>query len=228
MEWIKQEESIRNHMKQTLLYTKEGRILITGFILSFFLLVIIGYYSTIDIETAKTLVLVFFAHTFGGRAAGIGLCIMSGFGPSITIGYNFFLEILIVCFTYSIFALTTTRYIRVIWVSNLMDRVAGKALAKKATIQSFGWIGLFVFVMLPFPLTGPVMGSIIGYMLRINLWKNFSAVCSGTLVAIIVWFFCFDFLEQRFHVIQYVFAGIVVLALLSYYKTIINFLFGKK
>jgi uncharacterized membrane protein len=215
-------------MKQKLFYTSEGRILFIGFALSLLLLIIIGYFATIDIETAKTLVLTFFAHTFGGRAAGIGLCIMNGFGPTVTILYNFYLEALIVCFTYSIFVLTTNNYIQVVWVQNFIERLSQKAIEKKEKIHSYGWIGLFIFVMLPLPVTGPVMGSVIGYMLGINLFKNFSAIGSGTLVAIIMWFFCFDFLEQRFHVIQYVFAGIVILALLSHHKAIIKLLFGKK
>jgi len=215
-------------MKQKLFYTIEGRILITGLILLSLLLIVIGYFATVDIETAKTLSLAFIAHAFGGRAAGIGLCIMNGFGATVTIAYNFYLEALIVCFAYSIFVLTTNNYIRVLWVTNLMERLAQKAEEKKEKVRSFGWVGLFVFVMLPLPVTGPVTGSVIGYMLRINLLRNFSATGTGTLSAIIVWFFCFDFLEQRFHVIQYVFAGIVFLLLLSHHKAIIKLLFGKK
>jgi len=215
-------------MKQKLFHTTEGRILLAGLMLSLLLLIIIGYFATIDIETAKTLGLAFFAHAFGGRAAGIGLCIMNGFGPTVTIVYNFYLEVLIVCFTYSLFVLTINNYIRVIWVTNLIERLAQKAAEQKDRVKSFGWIGLFIFVMLPLPVTGPVMGSMIGYMLKINLFKNFSATGSGTLAAIIIWFFCFDFLEQRFHVIQYVFAGIVILALLSHHKAIIKLLFNKK
>ncbi len=215
-------------MKQKLFYTIEGRILITGLLLLLLLLIGICYCAAIDTETAKTLGLVFIAHTFGGRAAGIGLCIMNEFGATITIAYNFYLEILIVCFAYSLFVLTTNNYIRIIWVTNFMERITHKALRQKEKVRSFGWIGLFVFVMLPLPVTGPVMGSIIGYMLRINLFKNFSATASGTLAAIIVWFFCFDFLEQRFHAIQYVFAAIVFLVLLSHHKAITKLLFGNK
>ena len=181
-------------MKQKLFNTAEGRIFLTGLMLSLLLLITIGYFTYIDIGTAKTLTLAFFAHTFGGRAAGIGLCIMQGFGPIITIAYNFYLEVLIVCFAYSIFVLTTNNYIRVMWVANLIERLAQKAEEQKDKVQSFGWIGLFIFVMLPLPVTGPVMGSVIGYMIRINLFKNFSATGSGTLAAIIIWFFCFDFL----------------------------------
>ena len=215
-------------MKQTLFNTTEGRILATGIITSLFLLILIGYYAVVDVEVAETLSLVFFAHTFGGRAAGIGLCIMNDFGPTVTIAYNFYLEILIVCFAYSVFVLTTNNYIRVIWVANLMDRLAKKAVEHKEKVHAFGWAGLFVFVMLPLPVTGPVVGSIIGYMLRINLFRNFTATGAGTLTAIIIWFFCFDFLEQRFDIIQYVFAGVVILALVSRRKAIKNFLFPQK
>ncbi len=215
-------------MKQKIFYTTEGKILFSGFILFLLLLIVIGFYATFDTKIAKTLGLTFIVHVFGGRAAGIGLCIMKGFGPIVTIGYNFYLEVLIVCFTYSIFVLTTNNYIKILWVTNLIERLGDKAVEQKKKIKSYGWIGLFIFVMLPLPVTGPVVGAVIGYMLKINLLKNFSATGSGTLSAIIIWFFCFDFLEQRFHVIQYVFAVVVILALLSYYKPIVKFIFGSK
>lgn len=51
-------------MKQQRLFpTVEGRILITGVILFFLLLILIGYYAAVDVETAKILGMVFIAHT---------------------------------------------------------------------------------------------------------------------------------------------------------------------
>jgi len=215
-------------MKQKLFYTTEGKIFITGVLLSLLLLMVIGYFLIVDLEVAKTLGVVFIAHTFGGRAAGIGLCIINNFGATSTILYNFYLEVLIVCYTYSIFVLTANNYIRVAWVTNFMKKLSAKAVEQKEKIHSFGWIGIFLFVMLPLPGTGPVVGSVIGYMLKINLAKNFSATASGTMAAIIIWFYCFDFLEDKLHVIQYVFAAIVIIVVITHYKAIKNFLFGKK
>ncbi|MBU1194937.1 MAG: small multi-drug export protein [Proteobacteria bacterium] len=213
-------------MKQKIFFTTEGRILLFGLFLSLLLLVLIGYFSVVDTEIAKTLTLTFFAHTFGGRAAGIGLCIIKGFGPAVTIGYNFYLEVLIVCFAYSIFVLSANNYIKAAWLTNFMDRLAKKADEQKEKVQSYGWIGLFLFVMMPLPVTGPVMGAIIGYMLKVNLVKNFTATGSGTLAAIIIWFYCFDFLEHRFHAIQYIFAAVIILALISRRKAIMKLIFG--
>ena len=211
-------------MKYTLLKTLEARLLIFGAALSLMLLVFIGIYGISDFQTAKTLVLVLAAHIFGGRAAGIGLCIINEFGAAATIFYNFYIEVLIVCFTYAAFVLSTTNYLRNEWLIKFMARLTGKALEHKEKIKPFGWIGIFLFVMIPLPVTGPVVGSIIGYMLGLSLLRNFSATLLGTLSAIIIWFYCFDFIEQRFHLIQYVFAAIILMVLLPYLKRIKNFI----
>ncbi len=211
-------------MQDNLFKTVEGKLLVAGIFLALALLASIVFYGVTDFETAKTLVLVFIAHSVGGRAAGIGLCILQDFGTFSTIFYNFYLEILIVCFTYSIFVLSATQYLRVEWLTRVMGNIAVKALKNKQKIERFGWLGIFFFVMAPLPVTGPVVGSIIGYMIKLSLVKNFSATFLGTLTAIIVWFQFFDFLEERFHMIQYIFALIVVLVLVVNFKKIKRFI----
>ncbi|MCD4718279.1 MAG: small multi-drug export protein [Desulfobacula sp.] len=215
-------------MKHTLINTIEGRLLLSGFFLSALLMVFSISYAIIEIQIAKILILVLVAHTVGGRAAGIGLCILNGFGAFPTILYNLYIEVLIVCFTYAGFVLSTTNYLRNEWLIKLMARLTGKALEQKDKIKPFGWIGIFLFVMAPLPVTGPVVGSIIGYMLRLSLFRNFSATFLGTLTAIIIWFYCFDFLEQRFHMIQYLFAAIVIIVLIPYLKKIKKFIADNK
>jgi len=215
-------------MTQKIFNTTEGRIFLAGIVLSVLLLMVVGYFAVVDMKIAKILVLIFLAHTLGGRAAGIGLCIMNNFGPLITICYNFYLEVLIVCFTYSIFVLSVNNYIQIPWLLKMMEKISNNALEQKDKIAAYGWIGIFLFVMAPFFMTGPMIGSIIGYMIRIPLVKNLSATFGGTLTAIIIWFFCFDFMNHQFHVIQYIFAAIVIIVILSKYKTIKNFLFGIK
>ncbi len=104
-----------------------------------------------------------------------------------------------------------------------LTKSSAGAFEQKEKLVPLGWIGIFFFVMAPLPVTGPVVGSIIGYMLKLSIVRNFSATFMGTLTAIIVWFYCFDFLEQRFHMIQYLFGAIVIIVLLPYMKTIKDF-----
>ena len=103
-------------MKHTLLDTIEGRLFLVGLGLSVLLVFFIGIVGINDFQTAKVLVLIFFVHTVGGRAAGIGLCILNGYGAFATILYNFYIEVLIVCFTYAAFVLSTTNYLRNEWL----------------------------------------------------------------------------------------------------------------
>ncbi len=210
-------------MKKRSLYiykSPEWRIFLAGVFLSLLLVGLIGYYLITDPLLSRTLGLVFIAHTFGGRAAGIGLCIIDELNPLVSILYNFYIEVLIVCCSYSLFVLSTSNYIGWRGLRLFALRLERKARKHKDKIANYGWIGLFVFVMLPLPATGPVMGSIIGYLMKLNLWRNFSAVFLGTLSAIIIWFIFFDFLEQHLHIIRFVFIGIVAIVILSYISTI--------
>ncbi|MFU8769697.1 MAG: small multi-drug export protein [Desulfotignum sp.] len=210
-------------MKNSIFKTIEGRLLMAGLLMALLLVGTIGFYLATDRAIAKTLILTFFANTFGGRSVGIGLCIIQDLSAFPTIFYNFYLEVMVTLFTYSVFALTTINYLRVEWVIRAMERIAETAVKQKKKIERFGWIGLFVFVMIPLPVTGPVVGSIIGGMIRIGLVKNFSATFLGTLTAIVLWFEFFEFLDERFQVIQYFFAVIVILVLIPYIKKIRRF-----
>lgn len=209
--------------EQRLHDTPEGRVLLIGISMAVFLMFLIFYFLIIEPERAKTITLVFFAHAFGGRAAGVGLCLMSGMGYVWNVIYNFFLEILIVCFTYSLFVFSLTHHIKFKWAISFTKNLMSKASKNKDKIEKYGWIGLFLFVMVPLPVTGPVIGSIIGYLLKMNIWRNLSAVFLGTLSAIITWVVCFEFLEQHLHMIQYFLVGIIAIVVFFHIKTIKGF-----
>lgn len=181
---------------------------------------VIGYYLATDTGLAKTLILTLFANLFGGRSVGIGLCIIQDLNAFATIFYNFYLEVMVVFFTYAIFALTTASYLRVEWVIRAMERIAQTALKQKNRIERFGWLGIFLFVMIPLPVTGPVVGSIIGGMIRMGWVKNFSATFLGTLTAIVLWTQFFEFLDERLQMVQTFFVIIVILVLIPYIKKI--------
>ena len=201
-------------------HSTERSILRASIAMSILLIGVVIYYLVSDPGMSRTLVLVFVAHTFGGRAAGVGLCLMDELNPFFTIFYNLFLEVFIVCWTYSLFVLSINNYVKFRVVRLYALRLERKARKYKQKIANYGWPGIFIFVMLPLPATGPVIGSIVGYLLRLKVWYNLSAAFLGTFVAIIVWFIFFDFLEQNLHIIRYVFFGIIIVAALSYLFTI--------
>ncbi len=212
---------------KTVLLSQEGQILMQAFVLFFILLGIFGYAFAMDIVLGETLLGAFFAHLFGGRAAGVGLCIAFDLGPWITILYNMFLEILIVFFSFSLFLISINHYLNIRLLDNAIKNAERNAHKYEHVIAKYGWIGVFLFVMFPLPMTGPVVGSIIGHFLKFSLKKNFLTVFSGTLLAIVLWTFFFDFLNSQITKIQWI-IGIILIIVVAIFSQHIIGLFSKE
>jgi len=126
------------------------RVFWSGVLMSVALISAIVYYGFYDFKRAETLTFAFFVHAFGGRAAGVGLCIMNGLNLFWTVGYNFYLEVLIVCFTYSVFVLAMRREFKAKWIVIFRNNMMDRANYHKSKIEKYGWIGIFIFVMVAF------------------------------------------------------------------------------
>jgi uncharacterized membrane protein len=205
---------------RALYQSPEGRVFLFGLFLTLIFVALVAYYLTINVKEAQTLLLAFVAHTFGGRSAGIGICIAFGFSKWITIAYNMFLEILIVCYCYSLFVFTFKNYINCRWLTTAANNAERQAMKHKDAVARYGWLGVFLFVMIPLPVTGPAAGSIIGYFLKFSVKRNFAAVFSGTLAAIILWTYFFDYLDQHIATFKYVVLAVLMVILVFYFKNI--------
>jgi len=200
--------------------SQEGRILYLGLALIGALLVVVLFFLVIDPPVARTLVFAFFAHSMGGRAAGIGLCIATDYGRIFTIAYNFYIELALVFVSYASFVLTLKHYINFKYLSIAVKNAEKKAHKHEKIISRFGWAGLFIFVMVPFPLTGPVLGSFMGYLIKMKMRSIFSAVFSGTLAAIVMWTYFFSYLDKGLHIFKYVFAVIIAFVVIFSFKSL--------
>ncbi|MFC1814405.1 small multi-drug export protein [Thermodesulfobacteriota bacterium] len=126
-------------------------------------------------------------HIMGGRALGIATCFSAGISLFYTILYNFFLEIVIVLIAYGVVVLVMRNVIQPKLFKNAVRQAELAAQDQKTKIKKYGSIGLFLFVMFPFFMTGPVIGAIIGYLLNYKAINNFLIVFSGTLTSIIIY-----------------------------------------
>ncbi len=198
----------------------EGRVFLAGLLFSVLFIILTAYYLTIDIRTGQTLLLAFVAHTLGGRAAGIGLCIAFGFSSWVTIAYNMFLEVLIVFFCYSLFVLSFKNYLNCKWLTIASRNAEKQALKHKDVVARYGWMGIFAFVMIPLPITGPAAGSIIAYFLKFTIKRNFAAVFTGTLASIIIWTYFFDYLDSHITSFKYVVVVGLLIVIIYYFKTL--------
>ncbi len=126
-------------------------------------------------------------HLMGGRALGIARCLAAGISIFYTILYNFYLEIVIVLVAYGIIVLIMRNVIQPKIFHSAVRQAELTAQREKTKVKRYGAIGLFLFVMFPFFMTGPVVGAIIGYLLNYRAINNFLIVFSGTLTSIIIY-----------------------------------------
>jgi len=126
-------------------------------------------------------------HLMGGRALGIARCLSADISLFYTILYNFYLEIVIVLVAYGMMVLIMRNVIQPKLFHSAVRQAELTAQSQKTKIKRYGAIGLFLFVMFPFFMTGPVIGAVIGYLLHYKAINNFLIVFSGTLTSIIIY-----------------------------------------
>ncbi|MBL8026236.1 MAG: small multi-drug export protein [Fibrobacteres bacterium] len=207
----------------------EGRVLLAFFVLLIlsFSIIALGFVQSARTGEALTGVLLF--NTFGGRAAAIALCVKENLSFWQTVSYNMLLETLNLFFMYALFVLSYNqaiqiekfRFLRVLKRAN--ENIGKGAEKYRSRIEKFGWIGLFVFVMIPLPVTGPVVGSISGYLMRMSIRKNFSAVIGGCFVSVVIWTKFLHHIQKYEHGIQIIFGIILIGALIFCSKFIGDF-----
>jgi len=165
----------------------EVRILLTGLILSFLACLYLLYLLLTNPSLYRVLSSTAILHIMGGRALGIATCLSADISLFYTILYNFFLEVVIVLIAYGTVVLIMRNIIQPKLFRRAVRQSELAAQEQKTNIKKYGAIGLFFFVMLPFFMTGPVIGSIIGYLLHYKAINNFLIVFSGTLSSIVIY-----------------------------------------
>lgn len=173
-------------------------------------------------------------HLMGGRALGIARCLAAGISIFYTILYNFYLEIVIVLVAYGVIVLIMRNVIQPKIFHSAVRQAELTAQREKTKVKRYGAIGLFLFVMFPFFMTGPVVGAIIGYLLNYRAINNFLIVFSGTLTSIIIYALVgngvIDFISQYVAIDQLkkwgsiVVGGFILVFLVYHLRTVKAFL----
>ena len=180
-----------------LLSTEEGNILLAGGALALLYLAVISIGYLISPRTSNSLVMITVTNLIFGRAAGMSLGYAVGFDHLLVVPLNMFIESVLVLIFYPLFVLSWRSIIVSKQLGGVMKKVRRSAERHEALIRRFGIVGLFVFVWLPFSMTGPMVGCVIGYLMGLSTRANLTVVIAGTWLAIIGWaFFLHDAMER--------------------------------
>lgn len=197
----------------------EGRILVLGLVCS--LMGLVGTAAVWEFSPALAQVLLGMTATniFFGRAAGLSFGYAAGYGHAVVLPANMFVETLLVLLFYPVFVFSLNHLIPFAVVKRFVGRLQSAALAREATVERYGLIGLFLFVFFPFWLTGPVVGCAIGYLMGFRPWFNIGVVLSGTYVAIVSWALFLEKLHRSIKIFNpyapFVLFGVIILLVVA-------------
>ena len=176
----------------------EGQILILGLILlgCFFILILLcaiflpHYLQPLLSLTATNAIF--------GRGAGLSIGIAAQMDTSVLIALNFMIESILVLIIYPLFVLSWNKLELISYqpLNQFLERSKVNAHKYEPIIRRYGIIGLVLFVLTPFAMTGPVVGSFVGYLMGLSHRMTLFVVLLSTFIAIILWVYLIKNFEE--------------------------------
>ena len=137
-----------------------------------------------------------FAHLVGGRAVNVLVGVDLAFHPFFIFVQCALEDILFVLLGYPIIVAGYRHVVEWRILGPILMRVRATADRHRSKVEPFGAIGLMGFVILPFFSTGALVGSVLGYIIGMRTWLILGTVLGGNTIAIGVWVYFFDWLDQ--------------------------------
>ncbi|MHC4202252.1 MAG: small multi-drug export protein [Planctomycetota bacterium] len=127
------------------------------------------------------------AHALGGRLAGITAGITAGLGVWLVVAIALATDLTLVSTLYPLIIYSYERKARRWFMRGTVQSTIEAAQSGQKRVRRWGIVGIVFFVWFPFYTTGPLVGAVIGYFLRLRAWVTLVAVGVGTLLAIVSW-----------------------------------------
>ena len=175
-----------------LLHSVEARILALGVIVCLLTVVALGVGWLVEPELTAVFAAMTGLNLTVGRAAGMSFGYASGLGHPAVISSNVLVETIQVLVVYPLFVLSWNNLVDVRHMRRFLVSMRQSAEANQSRVARYGMLGLFVFVFLPFWMTGPVVGAIIGYLIGLKARHTLPTVLLATYVAVAIWAVFFE------------------------------------
>ncbi|MBD3271654.1 MAG: hypothetical protein GF384_03845 [Elusimicrobia bacterium] len=170
----------------------EGRIFLYGLALCFAYLCCLGLVSIFKPDLIHILVSMTATNIIFSRAAGMSLGYTMGVDTWIIVTVAIITETMLVLLIYPLFVLSWKHLIVINRLKRSMDKITHIANNKQPVINRYGWIGLCIFVFLPFWMTGPVVGAVIGFFIGLQPVTTVVIVLLSTHISTLGWALLLD------------------------------------
>ncbi len=185
-------------MNHSFLRHKEGKILLLGLTLLGLFFILLFLCAIFTTGLIQPLLSITATNVIFGRMAGLSIGIASQMDTTLLIGFNLFIESIMVLILYPLFVLSWNKLELISYkpLNDFLERSKENAGKYEPLIKRYGIIGLILFVLTPFAMTGPVVGSFVGYLIGLSHRMTLFVVILSTLIAIIIWVYLIKNFEE--------------------------------
>ena len=184
-------------------------------------LIIMGLIAFRSPQTSHMIGAMSFFNIIFGRAVSMSIGYAGGYGHTLVVVVNMWVETVLVLLFYPVFVFSMRKLVVFPRLKRFLERTRAAAEHHHDKVRRYGIAGLFIFVWFPFWMTGPVVGSAIGYLLGFPSWLTLSVVLTGTYIAMAGWAYLMFDLHSRAAVFApwapALIVGLLILAVLAGY-----------
>jgi uncharacterized membrane protein len=177
--------------------TTEGRILLLGIAVAILGLIAMGVVAFWSPQAARMIGAMSFFNVIFGRAVSMSIGYAGGWGHALVVPVNIWVETVLVLLFYPVFVFSMRKLVVFPSLKRFLNRTRTAAERHHEKVRRYGIAGLFIFVWFPFWMTGPVVGSAIGFLLGFPAWLTVSVVLAGTYIAMTAWAYIMFGLHSR-------------------------------
>ncbi|AXH09430.1 hypothetical protein CP960_04185 [Malaciobacter halophilus] len=166
---------------------KEGNIFIFSLFLTTLLIISILITYIFDAKSANKITALVVSNLFVGRVPSLSLGYASQLSHLTVIGVNIVTELILVTSLYPLFIFSFKGILKIKPLEDFFTQVQEKKKQHQEKFEKYGKVGLFIFVFIPFWMTGPIVGAIIGYLIGLKHYTIMLIVFIATTIAITLW-----------------------------------------
>lgn len=166
---------------------KEGNIFLLGLFMIFSLVIFTIICYQFDASLANKITGMVFSNLLVGRVPALSFGYAAELSHFIVITTNIYTELILVTIIYPLFVMSFKGILKVKVLEDFFNEVQKKKSQHQEQFDKYGRFGLLVFVFIPFWMTGPIVGSMIGFLIGMKHYTIIFIVFIATVIAIALW-----------------------------------------
>lgn len=170
-----------------LLRSTEGKVLAVGVASVVLMLLAFGIGWLVAPQAATLLAAMSGLNLLIGPVAGMSFGFANGMDHISVIVDAIVIESMQVLIVFPLFVLSWNHLLDLPRLRPLLARMQVRAESQRVWVRRLGIAGLFLFVLVPFWMTGPIIGAIIGFLIGLRTAFNLAIVLTANSVAIVGW-----------------------------------------